>query len=69
MKPLHIEAIDREYAAILAAKTPTERAAMIADCHDTARLILAAGERMRHPDWPEDRIAIAVSQRLLRETG
>ena len=30
---LRIEVIDRTYAAILAAKTPAERAWMIGDCH------------------------------------
>ena len=64
--PRHrVEVIDRTYAAILAAKTPAERVAMIADCHRSARLILAAGERMRHPELTEERIAESVSRRML----
>jgi hypothetical protein len=40
MEQLRIEVIDREYAAILAAKTPAERIAMANDAHRTARTIL-----------------------------
>jgi hypothetical protein len=47
MEKLRIEVIDRTYAAILAAKTPAERAWMIGDCHRSARIVLAAGERIR----------------------
>jgi len=65
MKELRIEVIDREYAAILAAKTPAERAEMIANCHRMARVVLSAGERTRHPDWTEEQIHRAVSKRLL----
>ena len=65
MKPHRIEMIDREYAAILRSKTPSQRAWMINDCWRTARAFLAAGERMRHPDWTEEQIQAAVSQRLL----
>lgn len=65
MQQLRIEVIDRLYAAILAARTPAERAWMIKDCHRTARIMLAAGERLRHPDWTEDQIARAVSDRML----
>lgn len=59
-----VEVIDRTYAAILAAKTPAERVAMIADCHRSARLIVAAGERMRHPNLTEEAIAERVRKRM-----
>jgi hypothetical protein len=59
-----VEVIDRTYAAVLAAKTPAERVGMILDCNRAARVFLAAGERLRHPDWPPDRIAEAVSSRI-----
>jgi hypothetical protein len=59
-----IEVIDRTYAAILAAKTPAERAGMIQDCHTSARIVLAAGERLRHPDWTDEQVARAVAERL-----
>lgn len=64
--PRHrVEVIDRTYAAILAAKTHAERVAMIADCYRTARLIVAAGERMRDPNLTGDAIAERVSKRIL----
>lgn len=67
--PRHrVEVIDRAYAAILAAKTPAERVAMIADCHRSARLIVAAGERMRHPNLTEEEIAQRVSKRMVDGT-
>ena len=64
MEQLRIEVIDRAYAAILAAKTPAERASMIADCQRTARHILCAGEKMRHPEWSEKQLARAVARRI-----
>ncbi|MFO0956399.1 MAG: hypothetical protein U0800_02900 [Isosphaeraceae bacterium] len=60
-----VEVIDRTYAAILAAKTPAERASMIADCYRSARAIMASGERMRHSTLTEDEIAAAVSRRMM----
>jgi hypothetical protein len=62
---LRIEVIDSAYAAILAAKTPAERAWMIGDCHRSARILLAAGERVRHPEWSDQQVALAVSKRLV----
>jgi hypothetical protein len=65
MKPLRIDVIDRNYAAILAAKMPAERAWMIGDCHQSARIVLAAGERLRHPTWTEQQVSRAVSKRIV----
>jgi DUF1365 family protein len=64
--PKHrVEVIDRTYAAILAARTPAERAAMIVECNRSARVIIAAGERMRYPNLTEEAIAKSVSRRML----
>ena len=65
MDPLRIEVIDRVYAAILAAKTPAERGWMIGDCHRSARIVLAAGARHRHPYWTQEQVSHAVSKRLV----
>ena len=65
MQQLRIEVIDRTYAAILAAKTPAERAWMIEDCHRSARIVLAAGERVRHPNWTVQQVSLAVSKRIV----
>ena len=64
MRQLRIEMIDRVYAGILSDKTPAERAGMIADCHRSAQVVLAAGERLRHPEWSEEKLASAVAKRL-----
>lgn len=64
MGQLRIEVIDRVYAGILSDKTPAERASMIADCHRSARVILTAGERMRHPEWSEVQLSGSVATRL-----
>jgi len=63
-----VEVIDRTYAAVLAAKTPAERVAMIADCYRSARLIMAAGERMRHATLTDEKMAEIVSGRMLNGT-
>ena len=65
MEPIRIEVIDRTYAAILAAKTPAERAWMIGDCHRSARIVLAAGQRIRHPTRTAQQISRAVSKRIV----
>ena len=65
MEPLRVEVIDHTFAAFLAAKTPAERAWMIGDCHKSARIVLAAGERVRQPTWTEQQISHAVSKRIV----
>jgi len=60
-----IEVVDDVIARILAAKTPAERVAMIGDAHDTARALVAAGTRLRHPSWTESEIAADVARRML----
>ena len=65
MGQLRVEVIDRIYAGILSNKTPAERAAMIADCQRSAIVVLAAGERLRHPDWSEEQISVSIAKRLL----
>lgn len=55
MERLRIEVIDWGYAAILAAKSPAERAWMINDCHRTARVVLAAGKEPATRIGPKSR--------------
>ena len=54
MERIRIEVIDRTYAAILAAKTPAERAWMIGDCHKSAN---RARRRRTHSPPDLDRAA------------
>ena len=63
--PNRIEVIDDAQAEILKRKTPTERIAMVMDCHRTMRLLIAGGLRTRHPDWDQEKINAAVAERIL----
>jgi hypothetical protein len=65
MQRLHIEVIDRAYAAILAAKTPAERVGMVAEAHRMARILAEAGARHLHPDWTEAQIRAEATKRLM----
>ena len=65
MQPSRIEVIDRRYAAILAAKTPAERVAMVCEAWRTARLLAAAGVRWLHPEWNESQVEAEVSRRMM----
>jgi hypothetical protein len=65
MQQVHIEVIDRAYAAILAVKSPAERVSMVAEAHRTARMLVAAGVRYAHPDWTESQIHSEVVQRMM----
>ena len=46
-----IEVIDREYAAILAAKSPVERAAMRDAAHRAARAMVRSRVLQLYADW------------------
>jgi hypothetical protein len=61
---IRIEVIDRRYAAILAAKTPAERVAMVAAAHRMARILAESGARHLHPDWSEGEIQYDVARRM-----
>ena len=61
MDDLRIEVIDWDVAKILAAKSPAEKAAMVDSANRTARMLIAAGIRRRHPDWTEEKITQEVT--------
>lgn len=65
MKRIRIEVVDREYAAVLAAKTPAERFAMIADSYRTARMLVESGVRLLHPDWTDSQIRAETARRMM----
>jgi len=64
MARLRIEVIDRVFASILAAKSPAERVAMVAEANRTARILAEAGVRYLHPDWTESQIQSDVARRM-----
>ena len=64
-----IEVVDDDIAAVLRAKTPAERVAMIFAANRTMRLVVEGSIRTRHPDWNDDRVAQEVVRRMTRGPG
>jgi hypothetical protein len=65
MKELRIEVIDRTYAAILAAKTHAERAAMANSAHRAARIMVESRVRQLYPDWTDEQRHREYLRRML----
>lgn len=57
--------LDDAVVPILRTKTPAEKVAMIGAADRTARILEAAGFRLRHPDWTEDQIQRAIVHRRI----
>jgi len=68
-QPPHIEVLDEEMVAILRDKTPSQKIAMVAAAHRTARILAKAGVRHLHPDWSEEQVQVEVLRRMTRGTG
>ena len=62
--PRRIEVIDEATAAAIRAMTPSERLAITGRAHRTARRLVAAGVRNRHPDWTEEQVNREVARRM-----
>ncbi len=60
-----IEAIDRTYAAFLAAKSPADRVAMASSAHRTARMMIRNRILQLHPDWTEEQRQAEFLRRML----
>ena len=69
LDPGQIEVVDEAVAAVLRQKTPAEKLAMVAAANCTARTLVAAGVRLRHPDWPEPEVEREVVRRMTRDPG
>jgi hypothetical protein len=65
MKRIRIEVIDREFAAVLATKSPAERPGMVAEAHRTARMLEESGVRLLHPDWTDSEVRSEVASRMM----
>ena len=65
-QPIRFDVIDDDLAALLRAKSPAEKVAMVDAANRTARLLAAAGVRHLHPDWTEVQVCAEV---VRRETG
>jgi hypothetical protein len=45
--------------------TPAQKIAMMCDLYETGIRLKAAGLRMAHPDWPEDKLDFEARRSLL----
>jgi hypothetical protein len=61
---LRFEIVDDQMAVVLRAKSPAEKVEMISAASRTARLLMAAGIRYRHPTWSGEEVQAAVTRRL-----
>jgi len=61
-----IEVVDDAVAEILRAKTPAERIALALEAGETARAMLIAQIRARHPDWADAQVQAEVARRWAR---
>ena len=63
-RPRRIEVIDDATAAMFRRFTPAERFAKIDEAYRSARWIILAGIRDRHPDWTEEQCQDEASRRI-----
>lgn len=68
LDPGQIEVVDDEMAAVLRAKKPHERIAMMGECNETMRALIAAHLRERHPDWSPEQVQAEVARRMLGDS-
>jgi hypothetical protein len=59
-----IEVVDDEMAAVLREKTGAERLKIASDMYASARRMLIAFLRDRHPDWDDGAIVREAARRL-----
>ncbi len=59
-----IESLDSAMVEVLRRKTGQERLKIGFGMWRFARQIISAGIRDQHPDWTEEQVAVAVSQRM-----
>ncbi|MEO6436263.1 MAG: hypothetical protein ABIP55_10970 [Tepidisphaeraceae bacterium] len=69
LDPGQIEVVDDAVAEVLRTKTPAQRVEMITAAHRTAKLMLAAAVKRKHPDWDARAVAREVARRLIGGTG
>jgi hypothetical protein len=63
-----IEVIDRDYATILRMLTPAQRLEAMFAANEHVRHLMAAGTKMRHPDWSAEQIQKHVAECWLHDT-
>jgi hypothetical protein len=65
LNPSCIEVVDDTIAAVLRAKAPWERVAMVGQANRTVRQLIAGGVRVKHPDWTDEQVSREVARRML----
>jgi hypothetical protein len=63
--PDHVQAAEEHQAAIYRAMTPQARMQQAIRMNQNMRRLLAAGFRLRHPEWTEQQVKRAVADRIL----
>ena len=69
LDPRRIEIVDPQMAAIYRSKTVAEKLVLVQQAHRTARLLMAMGIRLQHPEFSECEVDREVARRLLRGTS
>jgi hypothetical protein len=64
-EPEHERVARERQLEIIRALTPQQRLQQALRMNRTARALLAAGFRQRHPDWTENEVKRAVANRIL----
>lgn len=67
-RPLVIEVVDWEMAAVLRAKTPAERLEIAWGLWEFARNTLRRRIAAEHPDWTKVQVHRAAAQRMLHDS-
>lgn len=65
VEPEHVRAAAKRQIAIVRKMTPAQRLAQASRMNQSMRELLAAGFRMRQPEWNDTQIAAAVADRIL----
>ena len=60
-----IETVDEHVIESLRRLSPADSVALINDANRTARALLAAGIKHRHPDWSTPQVEQEVARRML----
>jgi hypothetical protein len=64
IEPRRIEVVDDRIAAILRAKSPTERLALAFNAHAHGIETIVFNTRTRHPEWDDARVRAETAWRL-----
>lgn len=62
--PRRIEVMDGQVAAIMRAKSPAEKLAMLDEMWLLARSLAEAGVRRSHPQWTDAQVQREVARRI-----